>query len=137
MFTMDFTHTFTKREEIANSITHGIGVLLSIAALVLLIVFASINGNAWHVVSFTLFGSTMVLLCIASSLVQSFAPGTATDVFEIFDQSAIYRFTAGTYPPFLFIAVNAALGWTRCGIVWGRAIFGAVFKVLFVNRFLQ
>src|SRR5690625_4965607 len=134
---MDFTHTFTKREEIANSITHGIGALLSIAALVLLIVFASIHGNAWHVVSFTLFGSTMVLLYISSTLVHSFPPGKAKDIFEIFDHSAIYFFIAGTYTPFLFLAVKGPLGWTLFGLVWGFALFGTVFKVFFVKRFLH
>lgn len=133
---MDVTHTFTKREEIANSITHGIGTALSIAALVLLIVFASIHGNAWHVVSFTLFGSTMLLLYLFSTLLHSFPPGKAKSVFEIFDHSAIYFFIAGTYTPFLFVAVNGALGWTLFGIVWGLAIFGTVFKVFFVDRFL-
>src|SRR5690625_432165 len=94
---VDFTHTFSKKEEIANSIIHGIGAALSIAALVVLIVFASIKGTAWHVVSFTLFGSTMVFLYTASTLVHSFPAGKAKDIFEIFDHSAIYFFIAGTY----------------------------------------
>lgn len=134
---MGFTHTFSKREEIANSITHGIGALLSIAALVLLIVFASIKGNAWHVVSFSLFGATMVLLYLSSTLVHSFPTGRAKNIFEIFDHSAIYFFIAGTYTPFLFIAVKGALGWSLFGIVWGLAIFGTLFKVFFVKRFLH
>ncbi|HZW67708.1 MAG TPA: hemolysin III family protein [Pseudogracilibacillus sp.] len=133
---MDVTHTFTKKEEIANSVTHGVGTALSIAALVLLIVFASIHGNAWHVVSFTLFGSTMLLLYLFSTLLHSFPPGKAKSVFEIFDHSAIYFFIAGTYTPFLFIAVKGALGWTLFGIVWGLAIFGTLFKVFFVDRFV-
>lgn len=133
---MDTTHTFSKREEIANSITHGIGTLLSIAALVLLIVYASLYGTAWHIVSFTVFGSTMLLLYVFSTLVHSFPPGKAKNIFEIFDHSAIYFFIAGTYTPFLFIAVKGALGWTLFGIVWGLAILGTIFKVFFVNRFL-
>jgi len=133
---MDVTHTFTKREEIANSITHGIGTVLSIAALVLLVVYASIYGNAWHVVSFTLFGSTMLLLYLFPTLLHSFPAGKAKNIFEIFDHSAIYFFIAGTYTPFLFVAVKGALGWTLFGIVWGLAIFGTVFKVFFVDRFL-
>src|SRR5699024_2277998 len=133
---MDVTHTFTKKEEIANSVTHGVGTALSIAALVLLIVFASIHGNAWHVVSFTLFGSTMLLLYLFSTLLHSFPPGKAKSVFEIFDHSAIYFFIAGTYTPFLFIAVKGALGWTLFGIGCGLAIFGTLFKVFFVDRFV-
>src|SRR5699024_5526207 len=133
---MDVTHTFTKKEEIANSVTHGVGTALSIAALVLLIVFASIHGNAWHVVRFTLLRSTILFLYLFSTLLHSFPPGKAKSVFEIFDHSAIYFFIAGTYTPFLFIAVKGALGWTLFGIVWGFAIAGTVFKAFFVKRFL-
>ncbi|WP_078550579.1 PAQR family membrane homeostasis protein TrhA [Litchfieldia alkalitelluris] len=131
------THVFSKGEEIANSIIHGIGVLLSIAALVILIVHASIYGSAWHVVSFTIFGSTMVLLYLCSTLVHAFPKGKVKDLFEIFDHSAIYFFIAGTYTPFLFIAVKGWLGWTLFGIVWGLAIGGTVFKSFFVKRFLH
>ena len=134
---MDLTHTFSKREEIANSITHGIGALFSIAALVLLIVFASMQGDAWYIVSFVIYGATMVILYIASTLVHSFPPGKVKHIFEILDHSAIYFFIAGTYTPFLLIAIQGALGWTLLGIVWGLAIFGTVFKVFFVDRFLQ
>jgi hemolysin III len=131
------THSFSKGEEIANSITHGIGGLLSIAALVLLIVFSSLYGTAWHIVSFTLFGTTMVLLYTASTLVHSFPKGKAKDVFEILDHSSIYFFIAGTYTPFLFIAVKGWLGWTLFGIVWGLAIAGTVFKAYFVKKYLH
>jgi hemolysin III len=131
------THIFSKGEEIANAIIHGIGVLLSIAALVILIVFSSLYGTAWHVVSFTLFGVTMVLLYTSSTLVHSFPEGRAKDVFEILDHSSIYFFIAGTYTPFLFIAVKGTLGWTLFGIIWGLAIVGTVFKAFFVKRFLH
>jgi hemolysin III len=131
------THVFTKGEEIANAITHGIGVLLSIAALVILIVHSSIHGTAWHVVSFTLFGATMVILYLCSTLVHAFPPGKVKDLFEIFDHSAIYFFIAGTYTPFMFIAVEGWLGWTLFGTVWGLAIGGTVFKTFFVKRFLH
>ncbi|WP_162877042.1 PAQR family membrane homeostasis protein TrhA [Aeribacillus pallidus] len=134
---MDLTHIFSKREEIAYSITHGIGALFSIAALVLLIVFASTHGDALHVISFSLYGATMVILYTASTLVHSFPPGKAKHIFEIFDHSAIYFFIAGTYTPFLLIAIQSALGWTLLGIVWGLAISGTIFKMFFVDRFLH
>lgn len=130
------THTFSKGEEIANSITHGIGALLSIAALVILIVYSSIYGNAWHVVSFTLFGATMVLLYFSSTLVHSFPRGKVKNLFEVFDHSSIYFFIAGTYTPFLFLAIKGWLGWTLFGIVWGLAIGGTVFKAFFVKKYL-
>ncbi|WP_144511426.1 hemolysin III family protein [Bacillus sp. FJAT-22090] len=134
---MSNTHIFSKREEMANAIIHGIGVLLSIAALVILIVSAVTRGTTWHVVSFTLFGVTMVLLYTSSTLVHGFPAGRAKDVFEIMDHSAIYFFIAGTYTPFLFLAVKGTMGWTLFGIVWGLAIAGTVFKAYFVKRFLH
>jgi hemolysin III len=130
------THSFTKGEEIANSITHGIGGLLSIAALVLLIVYSSLYGTAWHIVSFTLFGTTMVLLYTASTLVHSFPKGKVKDFFEILDHSSIYFFIAGTYTPFLFIGVKGWLGWTLFGIIWGLAIAGTIFKSFFAKKYL-
>ncbi|WP_078555187.1 PAQR family membrane homeostasis protein TrhA [Bacillus alkalicellulosilyticus] len=130
------THTFSTGEEIANSITHGIGALLSIAALVLLIVFSSLYGNAWHVVSFTIFGVTMVILYFSSTFVHALPKGKAKDVFEVLDHSSIYFFIAGTYTPFLFIAVQGWLGWTIFGIIWGIAIGGTVFKAFFVKKYL-
>ncbi|WP_147534619.1 PAQR family membrane homeostasis protein TrhA [Bacillus marasmi] len=130
------THSFSKAEEISNAITHGLGALLSVAALVILIVFASLYGNAWHVVSFTLFGVTMVLLYTSSTLVHSLRPGRAKDFFEIMDHSAIYFFIAGTYTPFMFIAVKGWLGWTLFGIVWGLAVGGTIFKSFFVKKYL-
>lgn len=133
---MAATHVYTRREEIANSITHGIGALLSVAALVLLIVFASLKGTALHVVSFTIYGSSMLLLYLASTLVHSFPEGRAKRVFEVLDHSFIYVFIAGTYTPLLFTVIKGALGWTLFGIVWGIAAAGVVFKSFFVNRFL-
>jgi len=131
------THKFSKGEEIANSITHGIGVILSIAALVILIVFSSIKGDAWHVVSFTLFGSTMVLLYTSSTMLHALPEGRAKNVFEVLDHSSIYFFIAGSYTPFLFVAVKGWLGWTIFGIVWGIAIGGTVFKSFFVKKYLH
>ncbi|OES45694.1 PAQR family membrane homeostasis protein TrhA [Domibacillus iocasae] len=130
------THVFSKGEEIANSITHGIGALLSIAALVLLIVFSAIHGTGWHLAGFMIFGITMVLLYLSSTLVHSFPQGKVKDLFEIFDHASIYLFIAGTYTPFLFIAVQGTLGWTLFGLVWGMAIAGTVFKCFFVKRFV-
>ncbi|WP_391204720.1 PAQR family membrane homeostasis protein TrhA [Psychrobacillus sp. L4] len=134
---MSNTHIFSKREEVANTIIHGIGTLLSVTALVILIVSSVTRGTVWHVVSFTLFGTSMVILYISSTLVHGLPAGRAKDVFEIMDHSSIYFFIAGTYTPFLFLAVKGTLGWTLFGIVWGLAIAGTVFKAYFVKRFLH
>ncbi|MCM3584571.1 hemolysin III family protein [Mesobacillus maritimus] len=133
---MATTHVFSKEEEISNSITHGIGAILSIAALVILIVLSSMNGTAWHIVSFTLFGITMVLLYTSSTLVHALPQGRGKDFFEIMDHSSIYFFIAGTYTPFLFLAVDGWKSWTLFGIVWGLSIGGTIFKSFFVKKFL-
>jgi hemolysin III len=130
------THTFSKKEELANSITHGVGALLSISALVILIVYASLYGTVWHVVSFTIFGVTMFILYMSSTLLHSFPEGKAKDIFEIFDHSSIYFFIAGTYTPFLLVVIKGTLGWSLFGIVWGLAIAGTVFKCFFVKKYL-
>lgn len=78
----------------------------------------------------------MLLLYASSTLVHSFPPGKAKDLFEILDHSAIYLFIAGTYTPILFIVVQGALGWTLFGIIWGIATLGIVFKIFFVKKFL-
>ncbi|QFT89179.1 hemeolysin-III related [Bacillus sp. THAF10] len=133
---MNTTHTFSKGEEIANSITHGIGILLSIAALVLLIVFSALNGTSLHVVTFIVYGVTMVLLYTASTLLHALPKGKAKNVFEILDHSSIYFFIAGSYTPITLVLMDGALGWTLFGIVWALAIGGTIFKVFFVKRFI-
>ncbi|WP_028596001.1 PAQR family membrane homeostasis protein TrhA [Paenibacillus assamensis] len=133
---MAVTHTYSKGEEIANAITHGIGALLSIAALTLLIVFAAIYGDPLHVVSFTIYGISMLLLYTSSTLVHSFPEGRVKDLFETFDHASIYLFIAGTYTPFVLIALPAKLGWTLFAVVWTIAIGGVVFKAFYTKQFL-
>jgi hemolysin III len=130
------TYTYSRREEIVNAITHGIGALLSVAALVLLIVFSSLYSSPWHVVSFTIYGATMLILFVSSTLVHSFPEGKVKDLFEIFDHSSIYLFIAGTYTPFLFVIIRGVLGWSLFGIIWGIAIAGVIFKAFFTKKFL-
>ncbi|MDO7905865.1 hemolysin III family protein [Paenibacillus sp. JX-17] len=130
------THTYSRREEVANAITHGIGAALSVAALVLLIVFSSIKGTGWHIVSFTIYGVSMLILYLNSTMVHSLREGKLKDLFEIFDHSSIYLFIAGTYTPFLLVALRSELGWSLFGIVWGIALFGVIFKAFFTKKFL-
>ncbi|MBM7097671.1 MULTISPECIES: PAQR family membrane homeostasis protein TrhA [Alteribacter] len=133
---MQQTHTFTKREEIANAITHGIGAAFGVAALTLLIVFASMYGTASHVISFTIYGVTLLLMYVCSTLLHSLRQGRAKNVFEILDHSAIYLFIAGTYTPLMVIVVDGATGWILLSVVWAMAAVGIVFKVFFVKRFI-
>lgn len=130
------THVYTKNEEIVNAITHGIGVLLSITALVFLIISANQNGSVWHVVTFSIYGGSMLILYLSSTLVHSFPEGKVKDLFEIFDHSSIYLFIAGTYTPFTLIVINGVLGWTLLTIVWAIALIGVVFKSFFTKKFM-
>lgn len=130
------THEFTRKEEAVNAFTHGLGALLSIAGLVVLIVFASINGNAWHVVSVTIYGSTMLLMYLSSTIVHALKDGRAKDIFLFFDHSSIYLFIAGTYTPILLVLLRGPIGWTLFGVIWGVAVLGIIFKIFFVKRFM-
>ncbi len=121
-------------EEIANAITHGIGALMAIAALVLLIVFAVIDGTVWHVVSFSIFGATLVLLYFASTLYHSLTHVRAKKLFHKFDHISIYLLIAGTYTPFCLTALRGWIGWTIFGIVWGCALIGATVKAISVGQ---
>ncbi len=127
--------TLSVGEEIFNSITHGIGTLLSIAALVLLVVIAAIKGNAWHIVSFSIFGSTLVLLYLSSTLYHSFTKDKIKNLFARFDHAAIFLLIAGTYTPLLLTVVRGALGWTLFGIIWGVAITGVVIRSIYLTKF--
>ena len=126
---------FSPRQEIWNSITHGLGALLSIAAFVILIVTAVRNGTAWHVVSFTIFGSTLVILYMASTLYHALVPHGAKNVFERLDHSGIFLLIAGTYTPFLLTNMRGVWGWTLFGIIWGLAIAGIIFKSIYLNKY--
>ncbi|MFD2705937.1 PAQR family membrane homeostasis protein TrhA [Salibacterium lacus] len=129
-------HTFSRKEEIANAATHAVGIALSIAATTLLIVFAAMQATTFHIVSVSIYGGTMLLLYVSSTLLHSLRHGKTKDLFEIFDHASIYLFIAGTYTPFLFHALDGALSWTLFGVVWGIALFGAGFKAFFVKKFV-
>jgi len=133
---MSNTHVYSRREEVANAVTHGVGSALSVAGLAILIVFAAWKGTAWHVVSFTIYGVTMLLLYTASTLVHAFPEGKVKDLFETFDHSCIYLFIAGTYTPILLTVLRGPLGWSLFGIVWGLAACGVLFKAFFTKQFL-
>ncbi|MCM8709622.1 hemolysin III family protein [Clostridium sp. SYSU_GA19001] len=125
---------YTKGEEIANAVTHGVGTLLAIAALVLLIVFAAIEGTAWHVVSFSIFGSTLVILYLESTLYHSLTNKKAKRLFRKFDHMSIYLLIAGTYTPFCLTVLRGTLGWTIFGIIWASTVVGIVLKAFYTGK---
>ena len=122
-------------EEIANSITHGIGIALSIAALVLLVVFSSQRGDVWQIVSFSIYGATLVILYLFSTLYHSFRNKKVKFFFRLFDYASIYLLIAGTYTPVTLTILRGPLGWTVFGIIWGLAILGVVKQFVFFHKF--
>ncbi len=125
------TLLFEADNEPMSALTHFLGFLLAIAGLVLLIVFAELHGTVWHVVGFTLFGSSMVLLYGASSLYH-FVPIThrAKGVMQRIDHAMIYVLIAGTYTPICFVTLRGAWGWALFGVIWGLAILGIIWKAV-------
>ena len=122
------------KEEFWNAITHGVGFLISIPITVLLIIHASSMNSTVHIVTFSIFGSSVILLFLMSTLLHSM-PVKYKRVFAILDHSSIYILIAGTYTPFLLIAIGGALGITLLCIIWAIALFGVVFKCYFIDRF--
>ena len=124
----------SQKEEIANSITHGIGLLLSISGLVLLIVVACIRSSIWHIVSFSIFGVGMILVYTSSTLFHSFKNVKVKSILNIIDHSAVYILIAATYTPFTLVTLRGPWGWSIFGVVWGAAIAGIILKVFFIGQ---
>lgn len=122
-------------QEIANSVTHGVGAALSIAALIILVVSASLKGDIWQIVSFSIYGTSLILLYLASTLYHIFYDSPFKSVFKVCDHSAIYLLIAGTYTPFLLVNMRGPWAWLFFWVIWSLAIGGVVFKVFFVHRF--
>lgn len=133
---MAVPHKYSKGEEIANAISHGVGIVFSICALTLLIVFAFKDGSTLSIISFTVYGLTMLLLYVSSTLLHSFPEGKLKNLFEIFDHASIYLFIAGSYTPILVNVIGGKLGLWLLILLWTIAGIGIVFKLFFVRRFL-
>lgn len=121
-------------EEIANSITHGTGVGLSIAALVILVVFAAKQSDAWKIVSFSIYGASMIMLYLASTLYHAFPQPNVKRFFRILDHSSIFLLIAGTYTPVTQGHMRGGWGWTLFGIIWALAIVGVNLKIFAMSQ---
>lgn len=126
----------TGKDELANSLTHGLGTALSVAGLVLLVVFASLRGSARHIVGAALFGASLVLLYLMSTLYHAFRGPRVKKVFKILDHSAIFILIAGTYTPFCLAVLQGAWGWTLFGIIWGLAVLGVALKSVLYAKWM-
>ena len=132
------THVSTRRlsaEELANSLTHGVGLALSVAGFIVLVVLAAMRGSAWRIASCAVYGSTLICLYTASTLYHGIRSRRLKRVLKICDHSAIYLLIAGTYTPFLLVNLRGSWGWSLFAVIWGLAMAGILFKVWFVEHF--
>ena len=126
---------YSKAEEIMNAVTHGIGIALSIAGLVILVVFAALYGDAWKVVASSIYGASMIVLYTASTLYHSFSKTKAAKKLNMFDHISIYYLIAGSYTPFMLVNLRGAWGWSIFGVIWACAITGTILKIIYGNNF--
>ncbi|MGM0217143.1 PAQR family membrane homeostasis protein TrhA [Enterococcus sp. AZ126] len=129
-----FSKKYMILNEVLNAVTHGIGAGLSIAGLVILLVKGAHLGSAVHVVSYAIYGSTLVLLFLASTLFHSLIFTRAKKVFQVFDHSSIFLLIAGSYTPFCLLSIKGWLGWLLFVLIWVMAISGVVYKSLTLHK---
>ena len=123
------------REEIANSVTHGLGLLASLVGAFVLVSLSVEQGEAWHVVSAVVYGATLVALYAASTLYHALKGTRARKVLRVLDHCSIYLLIAGTYTPVTLVSMRGGWGWTLFGLAWGLAAVGIAFKILATGRF--
>lgn len=122
-------------EELANGITHGIGLVLSVVGLAVLVFLSVMRGNAWHIVGCTTFGVSLVLLYTASTMYHSFRTPRWKRILKTLDHTAIYLLIAGTYTPFTLVNLRGFWGWTLFTLVWSLSVFGILWKIFNVDRY--
>lgn len=116
-------------EEIANAVSHGIGALLSVAGLTLLVLYAVMEGDAAKITSFSIYGGSLVILFLASTLYHAIQHDAAKRILKVVDHCAIYLLIAGTYTPLMAVAVDATIGTPMLFIIWSLAVLGIIFKL--------
>ena len=122
-------------EEKINIISHGLAFILSIVAFVLLVTHANLYGNVWHIVSFSIFGASLIILFAASTFYHSAKKSELRSRLRIIDHASIYVLIAGTYTPFSLVTLNGPTGWTIFGISWGLALTGIILKLFFTGKY--
>jgi len=122
-------------EEKINIISHAIGLLLSIVALVLLVARASLHGSVWQIVSFAIFGVSLITLYAASTSYHAAKKSALRKRLKIFDHASIYILIAGTYTPFTLVTLKGTIGWVIFGISWGLALTGIILKLFFTGKY--
>ncbi len=126
---------YSLAEELMSSISHGVGTLLAVAALVVGVVMAAIYSDVWCVVSMAIYGATLVALYSMSTIYHGLRPNKGKRVFRVLDHCSIFLLIAGTYTPLTLVALHGVVGWVMFGIVWSAAILGIVLNAISLNRF--
>ena len=125
---------YTAGEEIANSLTHALGIVLAIAGLAVMTAFASLYGDVWHIVTCSIFGTTLILLYTSSTLYHSIQDVRAKEFLRALDHSAIFLLIAGTYTPFMLVSLRGPWGWSLFTVIWALAIFGIALRLFLRGR---
>jgi hemolysin III len=123
------------REELFNALTHGLGATAALAGGAVLITLAALFGDGFQLIASIVFGITLLLLYVASTLYHAIQHPVVKGRLKVFDHCAIYLLIAGTYTPFTLIGLRGPLGWTLFGVIWGLAVFGVIFKLFYTGRF--
>lgn len=126
---------YSPTEERLNIWTHGLGFLAAIPATFFLILKASLHGDAWQIVSVSIYGASMMTLYLASTLYHSAKNPDRRHKLNVFDHASIYLLIAGTYTPFLLVTLRGAWGWSLFGVIWAAAIGGIIFKLFYTGKF--
>ncbi|MCD4655330.1 hemolysin III family protein [bacterium] len=126
---------YSPAEEKINIISHASGFLLSIVALIVLVIHASLHDDAWHIVGFTVFGISLCVLYAASTFYHNAKKQETRNKLKIFDHAAIYVLIAGTYTPFALVILNGTIGWVVFGVTWGIALTGIILKLFFTGKY--
>jgi hemolysin III len=124
-----------RRQELANALTHGVGVLAALAGGAVLVTLASLRGDPWKIVGAAVFTATLVLLYAASTLYHAVPWPRAKGRLKVLDHASIYLLIAGTYTPFTLGGMRGGWGWSLFGVIWGLAVAGVVFKLFSAGRF--
>ncbi len=134
MTTLPVLPRYTLREEIASSVTHGVGVVLAIAGLAVLVAFATLHGDAWHVVSCSIFGAALILCFTTSTLYHSVQVERIKHLLRTLDHTAIFLLIAGTYTPFLLVNLRGPWGWSLFAVIWGLTFAGIALRLFLKGR---
>jgi len=126
--------SYSTKEEIAHSVSHGVGLLLSVIGLATLIVYSSLYGDAWHIVSSSIYGATLIALYTSSTLYHAVTIPDLKKILQKIDHAAIFLLIAGTYTPFLLVNLRGGWGWTLFGVIWSIAIAGMIMELIVKKR---